>query len=342
MCPTIKDVAQEASVSVASVSRVLNGTASVSPWIREKVLAAVEKLHYVPNKHAQVLKKQRTEVIGVLIPDISNDFFSKVVRGIEKVAYCRGFSVLIGDTENTLEKENKYIDVFLRERVDGVILISVVSNNEKIKRLLENRIPVIAVDRLIEGLSIPAVVVDNYKAGYNLTKYLIKLGYQRIGFIRGPGRGFTASGRYKGFLRAMEEEGLGVDKRYIKQGSYTLKGGYQAMKQLLKSNDGDLPEAVIAANDLMAIGAIKALKEKGLRIPEDVGIAGFGNISLASLVTPRLTTVNIPGYRMGYEAVNLLEKCLEQPFDLLERKILVLRTRLIKGASVMRKEDGDG
>ena len=114
------------------------------------------------------------------------------------------------------------------------------------------------------------------------------------------------------------------------------------MKQLLKSNDGDLPEAVIAANDLMAIGAIKALKEKGLRIPEDVGIAGFGNISLASLVTPRLTTVNIPGYRMGYEAVNLLEKCLEQPFDLLERKILVLRTRLIKGASVMRKEDGDG
>ncbi|HDI11694.1 MAG TPA: LacI family transcriptional regulator [Candidatus Acetothermia bacterium] len=331
--PTIRDVAQEAKVSVSSVSRVINGNVPVSPWIKEKVLAAIEKLHYIPNKHAQVLKKRRTRVMGVLIPDISNHFFSKIVRGIEKAAYCQGFSILIGDTENTLEKENKYIEVFLHERVDGVILISVTSNNEKIRQLLDNGIPIVAVDRLIEELPIPAVIVDNFRDGYKLTRYLIGLGYRRIGFIRGRAKGVTASGRYQGFLKAMEEQGIEVERRYIRQASYTLKGGYRAMKGLLKANWGDLPEAVIAVNDLMAIGAIKALRERELRVPEDMGIAGFGNIPIASLITPKLTTVDIPGYRMGFKAVELLDQCLNGSINPFERRILVLKTRLIKGDS---------
>lgn len=329
---TIREVAKRAGVSISTVSRVLTGNAKnhMRPETEARVLQAIRELDYSPNKYARALKRQRTGVVGVIAPDISNPFFSQLLRGVENVAYRHDYLVLTCDAENSLDKENRYIEILIEERVEGVILISSTSRNEEVERLLRKRVHLVLADRKLENIEAPMVIADNFKAGYILTKHLLGLGYREIGFIQGPEGLSTARDRFQGFLRAMEEAGVKVHEKYLKEADYTLKGGYEAAQEML---NGELPQAIIAANDLMAIGAIRALEDNGLSVPRDVGIAGFDNIPLATLAKPRLTTIDIPAYEMGQEAMEMLLETINDTGTDKQRKVRILEIALIKGDS---------
>jgi len=330
---TIKDVAERAGVSISTVSRVLNGKSKdhMRPETEERVLQAIKELDYSPNRYARVLKRQRTGVIGVLAPDISNPFFSQLLRGVENVAYRHDYLVLTCDAENSLEKENRYIEILIEERVDGVIYISSASQNEEVERFLRKGVHLVMADRRLENIEAPMVVANDLKAGYILTEHLLELGYREIGFIQGPMDLSTARDRFQGFLQAIGKRGLEVRKEHIKEADYTFEGGYRAAQEML---NGKLPQAIIAANDLMAIGAIRALEDNGFSVPQDIGIAGFDNIPLAALAKPRLTTVAIPAYKMGQEAMEMLLKNINaNAGENRQREVKVLEVELIKGIS---------
>lgn len=328
---TIKDVAERAGVSISTVSRVLNGKSKdhMRPETEERVLQAIKELDYSPNRYARVLKRQRTGVIGVLAPDISNPFFSQLLRGVENVAYRHDYLVLTCDAENSLEKENRYIEILIEERVEGVILISSASRNEEVERLLRKGVHLVMADRRLENIEAPMVIADNLKAGYILTEYLLELGYRRIGFIQGPKEISTARERFQGFLQAMDERGLKLQKGHLDEADYTFEGGYQAARELLNEK---LPQAIIAANDLMAIGAIRALEDNGLGVPQDIGVAGFDNIPLAALAEPRLTTIEIPAYKMGQRAMGMLVRHMGGG-ESMEKSVKILEGKLVRGDS---------
>jgi LacI family transcriptional regulator len=335
---TIKDVAERARVSPATVSRVLNGQQHhIRPETRERVLKAVQELGYLPDRRAQALRRRRTGVIGVLTPDISNPFFSLLVRGIEHEARAHGCSVLICDSQNTPEGEDYAIEVLLRERVDGVIVTSVLADNAKLFHFLRKGIALVVADRPLPHLDVPTVTVDSVRDGYKLTRHLLELGYERIAFIQGPSDTTTALGRLAGYKQALQERGLKPPPGGLVPGDYTFEGGYRAAKRLLRRR-GEF-DAIIAANDLMGIGALYALRERGIAVPEEVGLAGFDDIPMASWVHPRLTTIAIPAYRIGREAMRLLAQGLH---GRLPRSTLkLLPTRLVQGQSCRaRKEVG--
>jgi len=328
---TIIDVAKKAGVSLTTVSRVLNNNTRkhMREETKQRVSRVIKELDYTPNKYAQFMKKQKSGMIGVLVPDISDQFFSLMIRGIENISYQNGYSVVICDAENSLEKEKKYIKVLLKEMVEGVILTSSGIENEKVKELIKERIPVILADRKLKNGDFPYIGSDGVKDSYELTKYLIDLGYTEIGFLKGPSGVATATERFKGYIRAMEQNRLIVNENYLKQGDYTFQSGYIAGKELV--NFSRLPQAIIATNDLMAIGIIRALEERGLRIPQDIGVAGFGNIPLSSIVKPKLTTIEIPAYDIGREAALILLSHIKRKRKRI--KIKIVDTKLIKGES---------
>ncbi len=326
---TIKDVAERAGVSPATVSRVLNGQQHhIRPETRKRVLQAVQELGYLPDRRAQALRRRWTGVVGVITPDISNPFFSLLVQGLEHEARAHGYSVLICDSQNTPEGEDHAVETLLRERVDGVIVTSVRADNTKLLNFLRKGIALVVADRPLAHLDVPTVTVDSVRDGYRLTRHLLELGYRNIAFIQGPGDVATAVGRLEGYKKALQEWGLKPPERGLEPGDYTFEGGYKAAKRLLRRGQFD---AIIAANDLMAIGTLYALRERGIAVPEEIGLAGFDDIPMASWVHPRLTTIAIPAYKIGREAMKLLTYGLHgKP---LPTKLKLLPTRLIRGHS---------
>jgi LacI family transcriptional regulator len=326
---TIKDVALRAAVSPATVSRVLNGQGyHIRQETRQRVLQSIEELGFTPDRRAQTLRKHKTEIIGVVMPDISNPFFSLLVRGVEHQAKIHSYSVIICDSENTLEGESYAVETLLRERVDGVIVTPIAAESACFSSFLDKSVSLVVCDRRLNDPSTCQVVVDSVQDGYRLTRHLLERGYREIAFIQGPPQASTAIDRYEGYRRALIEHRVEVKSQGREQGDYTFEGGYKAARRLLRRQQ---PEAIIAANDLMAIGALYALKEKGLRVPEEMGVAGFDNIPLASWVHPRLTTIEIPAYRMGQEAMRLLVRCMNEQLVASQSKLL--KSKLVPGQS---------
>ena len=299
---TIREVARKAGVSVTTVSRVLsgNGTNHMRPETEARVLATIEALDYVPIRVAQRLRKQKTQVIAILLPDISNPFFSLLARGAGAAAFEKGFSTLVCDSNHSTEKESRYLDILLAEQVEGVVFIPVGQPNmKKVNRLLHWGIRIIVADRRVNGL--PSVEADNKGGSYRLTDYLLQRGYRRIAYIAGPKGVSTAQDRLRGFQKAMDKANL--DPVGIWYGNFTYESGYQYTREIYDSSDVD---AIMAANDLMAIGTIQAVQDQGMKVPEDIAVTGFDSVPLAFLVRPTLTTVRIPAYEMGDYAVTML------------------------------------
>lgn len=329
---TIREVAKRAEVSISTVSRVINNSAPVNQPIRGRVLQAIEALGYTPDKSAQVLKKQKTGIIGVIIPDISNPFFSLMVRGVEKAARSYGYSVIICDTNNELEIENDAINTLVYERVEGVVLTSNQQKNDKITRLLKRNIPIVAADRRLKSTQVSSVLIDGMQDSKLLICYLLELGYQNISFLAGPDYVTTAQDRLQGFRQTMEAHNLPAPSIHSQLSDYTFESGYQAMKDILKSRS--LPEAIVAANDLMAIGALRALEQQQIKIPQDIGLAGFDHIPLSDWIKPRLTTVDIPAYDIGWQAMELLINVIinkEAP-----HQKIISSSKLVKAESTRR------
>jgi len=323
---TIREVAARAGVSVTTVSRVLNGDGGehMRPETRARVLAAIEELDYVPVRVAQRLRKQKTQVIAILLPDISNPFFSLLARGVGAVAFEEGYSTLICDSNHSIEKESRYLDILLAEGAEGIVFVPVGQPDaERIQRLLRRGIKIVVADRRVEGL--PGVEADNRGGSRELTKYVLSLGYRKIAYIAGPKEVSTAQDRLVGFQEAMKEANLKPVGLWY--GNFTYESGYEQVQSILRSHKVD---AIMCGNDLMAIGAIRALQDHKIHVPKEIGVTGFDNIPFVSLAQPILTTVKIPVYEMGtYSAEMLLRPYMEET----EQNMKRIKGELIVGGS---------
>jgi len=302
---TIKDIAQEAGVSLGTVSHVITGKMPVRPEMRRKVVEAIRQLGYQPSLLARGLRRNKTSIIGMVIPDITNPFFPAVVRGVEDVAFQNSFRLVLCNTDNDPEKEESYLRELHSYRMAGLILIPSVSSQISTLVDLEFQdVPVICLDRRPEDWTGESVTVDNVQGAFEATNYLIKLGHRSIAMITGSLHLTNAVGRLEGFRRAMRKAKLDVEQEYIQEGRFDRISGYDKMRILLQHRPR--PTAVFCGNDLIALGVLSALREAGLRCPQDVSVVGFDDIELAELTDPSLTTVFQPGYQMGARGATLL------------------------------------
>lgn len=326
MAATIRDVARRAGVSVATVSRVVNRTAhSIRPATRRRVLAAVKALGYHPNVIAQSLKQRASRTVALIVPDISNPFFPAIARGIEDAARQRGYAVLLCNTYEDLDRESTYLQLLRKRWVDGMIFATVGSNTRHLRALRREGLPVVLVARDVDGIAIDAVLVDNFRGAFDATNHLIRLGHRSIAHIAGPASLRVAQERRRGYQRGLSDAGVRPDEALIAEGDFTAGGGRAAIDMLLSR--GQPFSGVVAANDLMAIGAMEALRAAGRRVPDEVAVVGFDDITFASLVSPALTTVAQPKYRMGQIAMERLLELMagESPAG----RRIVLEPRLI-------------
>jgi LacI family transcriptional regulator len=337
--PTIKDVAKRAGVSPMTVSRVLNNASNVKPSTREKVLEAVEELGYVPSGVAKSLRSKRTHTLALLVPDGANAFWTTVARGVEDAAQDRGYSVLLCNTDENPTKQQNYLDVVIRQQVDGVVIAPCDTDAQNLDKLRRARIPTVVIDRYIKGWDVDTVMGDSIAGARALVRHLIGLGHQRIAVLSGPATTSTASDRVVGYRIALAEAGLTYDPRLVKEGEYRALSGERLTQQLL--GEGLAPTAIFAANNALLLGAIVALEKRGLRVPQDIALVCFGDLPNTSHFFPFLTVADFPSYEMGVNAAQLLFGRVEAEVEL-KRRSVVLPSRLIIRHSCGSKMAGDG
>lgn len=302
---TINDIAKLAGVSKATVSRVINGTKPVSSTISERVLRIIKETGFKPSQLARSLSNKQTKLIGVIVPDFSNPIFSKITEGIEMEAIKHGYSILLCNGRLHPETEINYLDVLLEKEVDGLIYNGF-TISEKIKISLEKfQVPIVMIGINDNKLNYPLVKIDNFKAAYEATNYLIKNGHTIISMIHGPKDDpFSGKLRLNGFLEAIKDNNLETDKQLLAEGHYKITDGYNAMKKFLNINKKI--SAIFCANDEMAIGAIKYITDYGLKVPDDISIMGFDNIEISSVYNPSLTTISQPFVEKGKSAMKII------------------------------------
>lgn len=300
--PTIRDVARRAGVSPSTVSRILTGNTPVTPAKQKKVRKAIARLSFRPNALARGLKQRRSHSIGLLIPDITNPYFAEAAKGVEEAAQRGGFAVLLCDSENDLAREARYLEVLRERQVDGLIYVTA-GDGASLRHTWPGR-ALVVMDREVPGLSADSVTTDNERGAHEITCFLLQQGHRRIAFLAGPRQLTPAQLRLRGYRRALREFKVRAEISLIKYGDFTVEGGRKAMRALLDASPR--PTAVAAADDVMALGAVQAIEDAGLRVPADISVAGFDDIPFAALVRPPLTTVAQPVRRMGAVAVELL------------------------------------
>lgn len=302
----IRDVAAAAGVSVASVSRVLNQSAEVGAQVRERVLAAVAELGYRPNGAARSLRTRAAAVVGLIISDITNPFFTSMVRGVEDAAQAAGFSVMLANADEDLAKESQYLEVAAAEKLAGVVLSPASSQHTRIDLLTERGIPVVTIDRRLRNPAVDSVTVNNRGAALEASAHLIDEGCRRIGFVAGPPETTTATGRLAGHKAALLAAGREFEESLLAYGDYRVEGGRAATASLLELSGGI--DGLFVSNNLMTVGALQALGERELRIPDDVALVGFDDMSWNVGYRPSLSLVEQPTYEIGHQAATLLLK----------------------------------
>jgi len=306
---TIKDVAQRANVSISTVSRVLNNSNHpVNPETKQRILEAIEELGFYPNAMARSLHYQTTKTIGIVLQNIANPYYPGVIRGIEDKAHELGYTVILGNVDRSPERTQKYLRVLREKRVDGVIFAGggIVEEAEQGNFFEQNTMKTVVIGRHRSDL--PSVQVDNVGAAREVTDHLVKLGRRHVVTITGPATSTTAQDRLLGYRQGLAMNGIVPRDEWVLTGDFEFESGYRAMATFLER--GIDVDALFAQNDSMAIGAIKAIHERGLRVPEDIAVIGFDNIPLTEYITPQLTTVDIPRYQLGSSAMEVLSKLL--------------------------------
>ncbi len=305
--PTIKDVARAVGVSINTVSRALNAKPDVSPETRRQVLEVAKRLNYMPNKLARGLRSNKTGVIGVIVADIANPFFSAVVKGMGKAAKELGYSIILQDTGENYENEEEAIQIMISEQVDGLLITPVQTEKRTIRMLQESNIPFVLVARYFDDVDTDYVVADDVQGGYLATTHLIERGHEKIAFINGPFYNSSAIERFQGYKKALAEHDIQLNEELIRNGALTMEDGYTRGKALLMGHE-PRPTALFTFSDFVALGAMKAVHEVGLRIPGDIAIVGYDDIDFAFCLESPLTTIRFPKREMGEEVVSLLER----------------------------------
>jgi LacI family transcriptional regulator len=303
---TIKEVARRAGVSVGTVSKVLNGVDSVTPVRRESIFAAMRELDYHPNYIARSLKLSRTHTLGLVVSDITNPFFSQLVRGAEDAAMKKNYLLLTFNTDDRVDREKQVLSVLRVRRIDGALLV-VAPSREKpshITELSAMGTPVVCLDRVPRGIKVDSVTVDNVGAARDCVTHLIDGGHRRIAILTGSLLLQTARHRLRGYKEALRRRGIGIDPRLICEGNFRTESGYELATNLLSSRER--PTAIFASNGLMCIGALKAIGDLGLLCPQDIALASFDDLAVSAVLKPTLTAVVQPAYDIGYRGAELL------------------------------------
>lgn len=338
---TIKDIAQELNISASTVSRALADNPLVKPSTRQAIKELAKKYNYQPNFTALSLRSNKTKTIGIIIPQLVHEFFALVIRGIEDYAYGKGYNVIISSTHESYEREVIDANALLTGRVDGLLacISRTTENYDHFKQYEEREIPLVFFDCICDEINTYKVVIDDFDAGYTATKHLLDIGCQKLAYIGGPISLTINQNRYKGYQAALAEAGLKENKDFVvhcKSGDF--EAGMDASKLVIDQNSID---GLFAGTDILAIGAIKNIKAKGLKVPDDVAVIGFSNWSISEIYEPSLSTIDQPGYEMGYKAAELLINKIEIPYD--ENapdehyETVVLQTELIVRESSRRK-----
>ena len=323
---TIEDVARRAGVSRATVSRVLNNNTRVDETLRLRVLEAVQALGYEPNHVARRLRARSSTVIGLIISDIQNPYFISVIRGVEDTAYANHMSIVLCNSDEDVAKQQLYLQVMQSEHVAGLIIVPASSqDNAGLARLKQVGIPIILLDRMVNDLNVDGIKVDNVRGAYEAVNHLIELGHKKIGIITGFQHVTTGRERYLGYCEALTDAGLSVNKALVRYGDFKTESGYRLTRELLESSTP--PDALFIANNLMTLGAMRALRELAINIPEDMPLVGFDDMPWSGELYSSLTAVSQPTYELGQEAVHLLMRRISQP-DASYRTI-ILQTRLM-------------
>lgn len=302
---TVKEVAQAASVSPATVSRVLNNTSYVSEDIRKRVLEAVSDLGYTPNASARSLKSRVTETVGLLLSDVNSQFFATIVQGVLQVATRFGYHLILCTSEDDPVQEEENLRLLIKKGVDGIVLMPTGGNRHTLREIKRRNIRVVQVDRVVGELSeSDAVLVDNTKGACDATRYLLSLGHERIGMICGPQHVSTGRERLQGYRKALEEAGLQMSPELVKFGPFSRETGYNATKELL--NGEHTVTAIFTTSNHFEVGTMQALRDLNVRIPDDISVIGWDDEHWASFTTPRLTVVSQPAFTLGTTAMQLL------------------------------------
>lgn len=308
---TIKEVARRAKVSVGTVSHVLTGAASVGAERRERILAAMRELDYYPSDIARSLKLRRSHILGMVVSDITNPFFSQLVRGAEDAAMKRNYLLVTFNTDERVEREMNVFTVLRKRRVDGVLLVVAPSRDKPyhVLELMALGTPVVCLDRTPRGIRVDSVAVDNVGAARNCVEHLLDQGHRRIAILTGSLLLQNARARLQGYKQAFSRRRIPIEARLICEGNFRIDSGYHLALNLLSRSDR--PTALFVSNGLMAIGAIKAIRQLELRCPQDVALASFDDLALAEILDTPLTTVAQPAYEIGYQGATLLMQRVE-------------------------------
>lgn len=333
---TIKDVAKHANVSISTVSRVLNGLDRVSFETRNKVLQVIEQLDYIPNNLAVSMVKKKSKMIAVMVPDIINPFYASVIQGTEEVVKSYGYLPFVFATNDNPEEELEFLSGILSKGIDGIITVSSFADHSYYQKLAK---PVIAVDRYIERSNMDGVVIDNYGGSYTATNHLLENDHEHIAIINGPQNFNIGKDRFNGYKDALSDRGITFNEAYVKQVRWYEKDGYHATQELLKLDCP--PTAIFATNNMLCVGAIRALRDMKAEAGERVSLIGFDDNALATFNVPNISVIDRPTHEMGKQAAKILiEKMKEESSEQSTPKKILLGTKLISRGSVKKLKKG--
>lgn len=328
---TVYDIAKEANVSVTTVSRVLNDTAPVKASTRQKVMEVINKYQFQPNAQARSLIKKETNMIGVILPDITNPFFPAVFWGIENEARKKGYSIILCDTAGQFDRESEYISLLREKRVDGVIYMGGRVNLARCSRKLMQEVmdlaaasPVVIINGNLAGSNLHRVIADEAEGAALATQHLLDLGHRKLAFIGGSADTATTQTKVKAFKKKLAERGVRLNPNWLLHDTFSIQSGRELMARLLAG--GEWPTGVVCVNDFTAIGAIKAAIEHGLRIPDDLSIVGFDDSPLATAIIPELTSVSQESHMLGETSIQVLNQILQGQKS---KKLMTLTPQLV-------------
>jgi LacI family transcriptional regulator len=333
---TIRDIAKQAGVSYQTVSRVINNRPDVAKETRLRVEQTINDMGYLPSQMARSLRNKRTKTIGLIVPDIANPFFAEIAKGVEDAGFAGGYTVSLCNSNMTLQRELAYLERLQTKGVDGIIFIAATAQINHIRPLIDRGLPVIMFYRDSGGLKVDTFKVDNIQMGYTATKHLLELGHRDIACIQPASPQTPSQGRIEGFRRALTECGLRANPTLMVRGNNLLSGGREAALKLVQ--DGAQFTAIFAGNDAMAIGAMRALRSGGYRIPEDVSVVGVDDITLASYAEPPLTTIAQPKQEAGTQAVRCLIERIEGNYEGGPRRIALDTHIIVRESTSMVKD----
>ncbi|MCB0192628.1 MAG: LacI family DNA-binding transcriptional regulator [Anaerolineae bacterium] len=334
--PSIKDVAENAGVSIATVSRVLANKPHVRPEVRQRVLTAVQELNYRPNLIARSLRAKKSNTIGLIVADIQNPFFTALSRAVEDVAYEQGMSLFLCNTDEDADKEAIYLELMRDKHVAGIIISPTRETSDAFFEMLKWNIPMVVIDRQVDDVEVDTVLIDNTESAYRLTEHLIADGHRRIGAMFGLGSS-TGRHRREGFLQALQDHGLEAAPELVVDVNAREEDGYQTTQQFLSLPEP--PNAILTSSGLLSAGAFRALRESKLTIPDDIGFASFDETGWATLVDPPITVVRQPTYEIGQKATDLLLERIKAPSRSVRE--IILKGQLIVRASCGRHTQSD-